>query len=107
VSCPGIGEWSLIFAGDADDDVFEAARAGLGERGVIEFTVIVGVYQLLERLMWMCRLTAPLAAWTVAKTSETITRFRRSRLCSTDRTTIRTVSQSADQTMKPSTSTMT
>ena len=57
--------------------------------------------------MRMCRLTAPLAAWTVAKTSETITRFRRSRLCSTDRTTILTVSQSADQTMKPSTSTMT
>jgi len=57
--------------------------------------------------MRMCRLTAPLVAWTVAKTSETITRFKRSRLCSTDRTTILTVSQSADQTMKPSTSTMT
>ena len=50
---------SLVATGDADDALFERARAVLGEAGIVEVSTTVGVYQLLAQQMRLFRVDAP------------------------------------------------
>ncbi|MCB0994693.1 MAG: carboxymuconolactone decarboxylase family protein [Acidimicrobiales bacterium] len=57
---------SIVTAGDADDDVYERARAVLGDPGLVEVSTTVGVYRLLAQQMRLFRVNAPAGPWTTA-----------------------------------------
>jgi 4-carboxymuconolactone decarboxylase len=54
---------SLVDTGDADDAIFERARAALGDAGVFEVSTIVGAYQLLAQQMRLFRVPSPPGPW--------------------------------------------
>jgi alkylhydroperoxidase family enzyme len=54
---------SLVATGDADDELYGRAHAALGDRGVIEVSTTVGVYQLLAQQMRLLRVPGPPGPW--------------------------------------------
>jgi 4-carboxymuconolactone decarboxylase len=54
---------SLVATGDADDALYARAATALGDRGVIEVSTTVGVYQLLAQQMRLFRVPGPPGPW--------------------------------------------
>jgi 4-carboxymuconolactone decarboxylase len=54
---------SLIATGDAAEALFERARESLGDKGIVEVSTTVGVYQLLAQQMRLLRVPGPPTPW--------------------------------------------
>jgi 4-carboxymuconolactone decarboxylase len=55
--------WSLVHTGDVDDETFETARAALGDGGVVELPIVIGLYRILAQTMRVFRVGSPPAPW--------------------------------------------
>jgi 4-carboxymuconolactone decarboxylase len=54
---------SIIATGDADDALWARAREALGDKGIVEVSTTVGVYQLLAQQMRLLRVPGPPTPW--------------------------------------------